>query len=271
LLGIKSNVEIMSTNEAIKKAVNQNDLERKVKEMYKKVALHPEIEYHFEMGRKLAEKLGYPSNILDQIPKQAIDSFAGVGYYFDFAKLQEGESVLDLGSGSGMDVFYAALKVGKTGEVTGIDMTKEQLEKSSKLRDEGGFNQVTFQESYIEKTPIMANSIDAVISNGVINLSSEKNKVFQEIARVLKTGGRLVISDIVTEIKLPENISCNATLWAACIGGAMQIDEYKGLIESSGLDITKVKDNPYAFISDNAKGATIDYGIKSVSILAVKK
>jgi len=251
--------------------VNQIDLEKKVKDMYKKVALHPEIEYHFEMGRNLSERLGYPSSVLNQIPKQAIDSFAGVGFYFDFAQLKKGETVVDLGSGSGMDVFYAALEVGKEGEVIGIDMTKEQLDKSKNLRDEANFDQVIFRNSYIEEIPIVSNSIDAVISNGVINLSSEKEKVFHEVARVLKTGGRLILSDIVTSVKLPENISCNATLWAACIGGAMQIDEYKELIENEGLEIVKVKDNPYAFISNSAKGATEDYGIKSVSILAIKK
>ena len=251
--------------------VNQQDLEKRVKDMYKKVALNPEVEYHFEMGRKLAERLGYPSQILNQIPKEAIDSFAGVGYYFDFAQLQKGEVVLDLGSGSGMDVFFAASQVGETGEVIGIDMTKEQLEKSEKLSTHKGFTQVIFRESYIEETPIVSNSIDVVISNGVINLSSEKEKVFRDAARVLKTGGRLVISDITTDVKLPENITCNATLWAACIGGAMQVDAYKQLIEEAGLEIQEVKENPYAFISNSAQGATKEFGIKSISILAVKK
>lgn len=251
--------------------VDQQDLELRVKDMYKKVALHPEVEYHFEMGRKLAERVHYPTNTLDTIPSQAIDSFSGVGYYFDLAELKTGEAVVELGSGSGMDAFFAATKVGKTGEIIGIDMTDEQLEKSSRLRDENNFSQVTFRKSYIEELPIMSNSVDAVISNGVINLSSEKAKVFSEATRVLKKGGRLAISDIVTEIKLPENITCNATLWAACIGGAMQIDAYKQLIEAAGLEIVNVKDNPYAFISDNAKGATKQYGIKSISILAIKK
>lgn len=253
------------------KEVNKNELENKVKAMYREVALHPEETYHFEMGRELAERLGYPPKTLDQIPKQAIDSFAGVGYYFDLAKLQKGECVMDLGSGSGMDVFHAALAVGNTGEVTGIDMTSEQLEKSTALRDQAGFDQVIFRNSYIEETPIMSNSMDVVISNGVINLSSEKEKVFHEASRVLKQGGRLVISDIVTQIQLPENITCNATLWAACIGGAMQIDAYKAMIEKAGLEIIKTKENPYAFISNSAKGATEDYGIKSISILAIKK
>ncbi len=261
----------MSTIIKNSKKVDQKDLELRVKDMYKKVALHPEVEYHFEMGRKLADRVHYPSSTLDKLPSQAIDSFSGVGYYFDLAQLQKGEVVAELGSGSGMDAFFAATQVGKTGEVIGIDMTDEQLEKSSRLRDEAGFSQVVFRKSYIEELPIMSGSIDAVISNGVINLSSEKAKVFNEAARILKTGGRLAISDIVTEIKLPENITCNATLWAACIGGAMQIDAYKKLIEDVGLEIVTVKDNPYAFISDNAIGATKQFGIKSVSILAVKK
>lgn len=253
------------------KKVDRKDLEKRVKDMYKKVALNPEIEYHFEMGRKLAERLGYPAHILDQIPKEAIDSFAGVGYYFDFAKLQQGEAVLDLGSGSGMDVFYAGLQVGSTGEVIGIDMTEEQLNKSKELSAAAGFNQVLFRESYIEQLPVRSNSIDAVISNGVINLSSQKDQVFREASRILKQGGRLVLSDIVTTVQLPENISCNATLWAACIGGAMQEDSYKELIEACGLEILEVKENPYAFISKGAQGATKKYGIKSISIIAVKK
>lgn len=103
----------MSTILENTRKVDQQDLEKRVKDMYKKVALHPEEEYHFEMGRKLAERLGYPTNILNQIPEEAIDSFAGVGHYFDFAKLQEGEVVVDLGSGSGMDVFLLLHKLGK--------------------------------------------------------------------------------------------------------------------------------------------------------------
>jgi ubiquinone/menaquinone biosynthesis C-methylase UbiE len=239
--------------------------------MYREVALHPEVTYHFEMGRALAERLGYPKQILDKVPSSAIDSFAGVGYYFDFAQLQPGENVVDLGSGSGMDVFFAALQVGDRGEVIGIDMTTEQLNKAEGLSKQYDFKQVVFRNSYIESIPVVSGSIDAVISNGVINLSSEKEMVFQEAARILKTGGRLALSDIATTMKLPDNISCNATLWAACIGGAMQIDEYYALIESAGMKVVKVKENPYQFLSNSAKGATKDYGIKSISLLAIKQ
>ena len=153
-------------------------LEEKVKKMYRDVALNPMGEYHFEMGRKLAEKLGYEKNDLDRIPSSSIESFAGVGYYFDLANLKEGESVVDFGSGSGMDSFIAALKVGADGSVTGVDMTDEQLAKAERLRKELRFNNVSFCKAYIEKTPLADATFDVAISNGVINLSPQKDKVF---------------------------------------------------------------------------------------------
>jgi arsenite methyltransferase len=235
------------------------------------VALHPEGEFHFEMGRALAERLGYSPADLDRIPREAIDSFAGVGYYFDLANLTEGESVLDLGSGSGMDTFVAALKVGARGRVVGVDMTDAQRQKAERLRDESGMRQLTYLKSYIEALPCESTSFDAVISNGVINLSADKQKVFHEAARVLKPGGRLAIADIVTETQLPDGIVCNSTLWAACIGGAMQQDDYRAAIEAAGLRIRTLQDNPsYQFISDNAKAASRKFGVKSISLVADK-
>ena len=128
-----------------------------------------------------------------------------------------------------------------------------------------------FLNAYIEELPIISNTIDVVISNGVVNLSSDKESVFQEAARVLKPGGRLALSDIVTEVLLPKRISCNASLWAACIGGAMQEKAYCNLIESAGFRIIAVQDNPsYQFLSKSAVGASNAYGVKSISLLAEK-
>jgi ubiquinone/menaquinone biosynthesis C-methylase UbiE len=254
------------------KKVDAAELEQKVKKMYSDVALNPKGEYHFEMGRGLAEKLGYEKNDLDRIPAEAIESFAGVGYYFDLANLKEGEQVLDLGSGSGMDVFVAAIKVGNNGHVFGADMTDEQLEKSERLRKEHNFQNVSFHKTYIEKLPFPDASFDVVISNGVINLCVDKDKVFAEIGRVLKPKGRMAIADIVTEKQLPENVVCNSTLWAACIGGAAQQDDYSTAIRKGHMEIVEVKNNhAYGFISKSAQGASKEYGVKSVSILAQKK
>ena len=251
--------------------VDLDSLESQVKEMYRKVATEPHAEYHFEMGRGLTERLGYPVADLDAIPQQAIESFAGVGYFFHLADLHEGETVVDLGSGSGTDTFIAALKVGATGHVIGLDMTDAQLEKASRLCDEAGFEGVEYRKTYIESAPVDSGSVDTVISNGVINLSPDKNAVFAEVARMLKPGGRLAIADIVTESQLPETVSCNADLWAACIGGAMQEGEYAAAIEAAGLTVEKVETNhAYGFISDNAMGATEKWGVKSISLLARK-
>lgn len=251
--------------------VNRSELETKVQDMYRQVALNPEGEFHFEMGRALAERLGYSPADLDRIPREAIASFAGVGYYFDLAGLTEGERVLDLGSGSGMDSFVAALKVGSVGQVVGVDMTDAQRLKAERLRDASGMRNVTFMKGYIESLPVERASFDAVISNGVINLSPDKATVFREVARVLKPGGRLVLADIVTEVQLPDGIVCNATLWAACIGGAMRQDDYRSVIEAAGLRVRAVQDNPrYRFISENAQAASRKFGVKSVSLVADK-
>lgn len=247
------------------------ELEIKVKAMYRSVAENPHGDFHFEMGRALAERLGYLPADLDRIPAEAIDSFAGVGYYFHLADLKEGETVVDLGSGSGMDSFIAALKVGARGKVFGIDMTDEQRAKAERLRVRDGFTTVKYLKGYIEEVPLPDCTADAIISNGVINLATDKTRVFREAARLLKPGGRLALADIITEAQLPDTIVCNSTLWAACIGGAAQRGSYRAQIEAAGLRVMQEEDNPqYQFISDNAKGASKKFGVKSVSLLARK-
>ncbi len=251
--------------------VDTNELEAKVKSMYQQVAENPRGDFHFEMGRHLAERLGYQASTLDGIPAEAIDSFAGVGYFFHLAELQAGESVVDLGSGSGMDTFVAALAVGNTGRVFGIDMTDAQLAKAERLRDRGGLGHVSYHHAYIENVPLQDGIADCVISNGVINLAPDKAKVFREVARLLKTGGRLAMADIVTETPLPDTVVCNSTLWAACIGGASQKDSYRRQIEAAGLKIVRMDENPqYGFLSPSAKSAVNKWGVKSISLLARK-
>ncbi|MGQ4879764.1 methyltransferase domain-containing protein [Billgrantia sp. LNSP4103-1] len=252
--------------------VDRQELEARVKAMYRDVAEAPQGAFHFEMGRALAERLGYDPGALDRIPAAAIDSFAGVGHFLDLAAIQPGETVLDLGSGSGMDSLLAALAVGSGGQVLGLDMTVAQREKAERLAREAGFDQVTFHAGYIESPPFADGSIDVVISNGVVNLSADKPRVFAEASRVLRPGGRLALADIVTERALPESVSCNATLWAACIGGALQQDAYRAAIEAAGLDIETWREHPeYRFLTDSAQGASATYGVKSISLLAIKR
>ena len=251
--------------------VDRTALENKVKGMYSDVAANPHGEFHFEMGRAMAERLGYAPADLDRVPQEAIDSFAGVGHFFHLADLRPGEQVVDLGSGSGMDSFIATLKVGAAGAVVGVDMTDAQLAKATRLAQERRIQTVTYRKGYIEETGLPGESFDCVISNGVINLAADKSRVFQEAARLLKRGGRLAIADIVTELPLPETVVCNADLWAACIGGAAQQQDYRTAIETAGLQIERVEENSeYRFISERAQKATAKWGVKSVSILARK-
>jgi len=251
-------------------ALDTHDLEAQVKAMYEEVALTPEREFHFETGRELADHLGYPAADLDAIPAAAIDSFAGVGYFLDLAALELGERVLDLGSGSGTDSFLAARAVGPAGAVVGVDMTSAQLAKARNLADVAGLAHVEFREGYIEHPPVGDDTFDCVISNGVFNLSPDKPAVFAAAAAALRPEGRLAIADIVTDVQLPEGVTCDASLWAACIGGAAQRDAYLDAIRAAGFLVETVRENDYRFISDRALGATTTYGVKSVSILATR-
>lgn len=261
----------MTAATAARAGLDTAQLEQMVKEMYRDVATRPSGEFHFEMGRGLAERLGYPASDLDRVPPAAIESFAGVGYYFHLAKLTAGEAVIDLGSGSGMDSFVAALHVGPAGKVLGVDMTDAQLEKAERLRAAAGVAHLQYLKGYIERVSREDGTFDVVISNGVINLAPDKQQVFNEAARLLRRGGRLAIADIVTEAQLPDGVTEKAALWAACIGGAMQVDNYLDAITRAGLRLQTIQDNPqYHFISDNAKSAVRKWGVKSISLLAVK-
>jgi arsenite methyltransferase len=250
--------------------VDGGRLEAEVKEMYRQVAREDEAALHFEVGRGLAERLGYPVELLDAIPAEALRSFAGVGYHLDALALRPREAVLDLGSGSGTDVFCAAVLVGERGRVVGVDITDDQLEKAERLRERDGFSQVELVEAHIEELPFEDESFDAVISNGVINLSPRKDRVFAEAARVLRRGGRLALADIVSGRALKERTRRNVELWAACIAGAVPRERYLDAIETTGLEVRHVRVNDYRFISERALDACSTYEVESISLLAVK-
>jgi arsenite methyltransferase len=250
--------------------VDGERLEAEVKQMYRQVAGGREAELHFEVGRGLAEHLGYPRELLDAVPDEALASFAGVGYHLDLAALRPGEEALDLGSGSGTDVFCAAVLVGDSGHVVGVDITDKQLDKAAQLRDRAGFSQVDLVEAHIEQLPFEDASFDAVLSNGVINLSPRKDRVFAEAVRVLRPGGRLAIADIVSGRPLKERTRRNVDLWAACIAGAIPRTDYLQALEAQGLHVSVVRKNDYRFISERALDACSTYEVESISLVASK-
>jgi arsenite methyltransferase len=248
--------------------IDVDRLDAEVTAMYRHVARGEDAGLHFEVGRPLAERLGYPARLLDTIPAEALASFAGVGYHLALAALRPGEAVLDLGSGSGTDAFCAATLVGVSGRVIGIDMTDEQVAKASSLRD--GFPQVEIVEGRIEALPFDDASFDAVISNGVFNLSPAKDRVFAEAARVLRPGGRLAFADIVSGRPLKERTRRDVELWAACVAGAIPRSAYLEALAAHGLRIVEVRSNDYRFTSDRAVGACRTYAVESISVLAAK-
>ncbi|HWE80723.1 MAG TPA: methyltransferase domain-containing protein [Gaiellaceae bacterium] len=250
--------------------VDRGALERHVKDMYRRVARNESADLHFEIGRAVAIRCGYPATLLDAIPAAALASFAGVGYHLDLAALAPGDHVLDLGSGTGTDAFCAAVQVGENGRVVGIDFTDEQIDKATALCDSSGFARVSFVNASIDTLPFADGSFDAVVSNGVVNLSPVKDRVFREAARVLRPGGRLVLADIVSARPLKENTRRKVELWAACIAGAIPLDSYLHAIEAAGFHAETVRKNSYEFVSDRALDACNTYGIESVSVAASK-
>jgi arsenite methyltransferase len=190
-------------------------LRNQVQEKYREVAAHPNKQYHFHTGRYLAAHLGYDSAVVAALPDSAVESFAGVANPFPLRPLAKGEKVVDIGSGGGFDSFIAAGQVGKEGAVIGVDMTKEMLLKSRATAKFLGYDHVEFREGLAEELPIEGSWADVVISNGVINLCADKRRVFAEISRVLKPGGRLQFADIANGKPVPESAIRNIDLWTA--------------------------------------------------------
>jgi len=182
--------------------------------------------------------LGYSEEELRSVPNDTIT--LGCGNPVALASLKEGETVLDLGSGTGLDCFLAANKVGEKGRVIGVDMTPEMVDRAKSIADKHGYRNIEFRLGEIENLPVKDSSVDVIISNCVINLSQDKGKVFQEAYRVLKPGGRIMISDLVTEGELSEKIKKNFDAWAGCIAGAMEKNVYLNTIRRAGFKKVKI-------------------------------
>jgi ubiquinone/menaquinone biosynthesis C-methylase UbiE len=187
----------------------------------------------------IALRIGYTEEELMNVP-EAASMGLGCGNPVALASLKEGDTVLDLGSGGGIDVFLAAKKVGENGKVIGVDMTKEMIQRARNTASKYGYENVEFRLGEIENLPIEDSSIDVIISNCVINLSPDKETVFKEAYRVLKQDGRILISDIVTEEELPEEIKKNFDAWAGCVAGALEKSQYLDVISRAGFENVKI-------------------------------
>lgn len=196
-------------------AVDQDALRAQVREKYREVAVDPHRTFHFETGRRLAERLGYPEDVLTDLPESAVESFAGVANPFALRALEPGERVIDAGSGGGFDCLVAAHLVGETGEVVGVDMTPEMLDRAEAERARLDIGTVSYRAGLLESLPLPSDWADVVISNGVFNLCADKPAVLAEAFRVLKPGGWLQFADIANGNPVPEAAVGNIDLWTA--------------------------------------------------------
>ncbi|MBU7022543.1 MAG: arsenite methyltransferase [Theionarchaea archaeon] len=193
---------------------------------------------------EIGKMLGYSEEDLEDVPEGA-NLGLGCGNPVALASLQEGEIVLDLGSGAGFDCFLAAKKVGDTGKVIGVDMTPEMIDKARENAEESNYRNVEFRLGEIEHLPTGDNSVDVILSNCVINLSADKKSVFEEAYRVLKPGGRLMISDMVLLKELPKEIRNSVNAYVSCMGGAILKDGYIDLVKNAGfVDVVIEKETP---------------------------
>jgi arsenite methyltransferase len=207
----------------------------------KLIQISSSYDANLDAAKNISKKIGYSDEDMDQVPEGA-NLGLGCGNPVALASLKEGEVVLDLGSGAGFDCFLASSRVGKTGKVIGIDMTPEMLDSARENAAKGQYPNVEFRLGEIENLPVADNSVDAIISNCVINLSRDKQRVFNEAFRVLKPGGRLMVSDMVILKELPAFIKESIDAYVSCVAGAMKKTDYLKAIKKAGFESVKVVD-----------------------------
>jgi arsenite methyltransferase len=244
-----------------------------VEVMYTNVAQQPDQEFHFPTGRSACEYVGYPSEQLDTIPSAALESFAGVGYPFGADVLREGDTVLDIGSGSGTDLLLAAILTGRDGRAIGIDMTAAMREKCRTNARAAGLTNVDVLDGNAEELPVRDASVDVVTSNGVINLVPDKKAAIAEIHRVLAPGGRVQLSDIVVRDLPSDTCRAKPQLWAECIVGATTESDYLEMFTAAGFnDVERVDQLDYfaASSSEATRDTAGGFGAHSIVLRARK-
>jgi len=215
-------------------------------------------------NEQVAKSIGYSDEEINVVPESNLG--LGCGNPIAMSKIKEGDIVLDLGSGAGFDCFLASKKVGDTGKVIGVDMTGEMIDKARAIAEKNGYKNVEFRLGEIENMPVESNSIDVAISNCVINLVPDKEKAFNEIYRVLKSEGKIYLSDIVLLEDIPEELKNNEELLAGCVGGALLRDDYLDIIRKAGFEVNILSED-----KDISKRQYQGIPLESLKIEAVKK
>ncbi len=244
-----------------------------VNQMYTQVANAPGRDFHFPTGRKACEFVHYPSAVVDGVPDDAVESFAGVGYPFAADMIKSGDTVLDIGSGSGTDVHIALQRVGDTGKVYALDLTQAMRTKLQRNLQRGGITNVEILTGNAESIPLDDNSVDVVTSNGVLNLVPDKALAISEIFRVLKPGGRLQLADIALKKPIAERFRQDPELWAECVVGAVSEDSYLEMLRAAGFRDVEIVDHLDYFSGSNSEKTREVaglFGAHSIVLRAVK-
>ena len=220
--------------------VSNEELKKLVGHKYSKVASCPHDKHGFPTGRPFALAVGYPEMELNKLPDSIVESFAGVDYPFSFKEMKKGNTVVDIGCGAGLDLYFASKKVGSKGKVYGIDISKEMVRKAMLNIKKLGLNNVEVIEGHSDKIPLRDESVDVVTSNGIYNLSPDKKAVLKEAYRVLKPNGIICFSEIVLKQELGQEVRKSVKDWFRCIGGALTKEKFIALMEEVGFQEIKV-------------------------------
>lgn len=250
--------------------VDRDELRRRISEKYRDVAINPEMGFHFHTGRPLARMLGYPDDVVDRLPEGTVASFAGTGYPFLYGDMAPGETVVDVGCGGGFDTLIAAMQVGPSGRVVGVDMTPEMREKAAASAKAMGLENVEIREGYAEELPVPDGFADVVISNGMINLCPDKQAFFREMFRVLKPGGRLQVGDILVHREVPGDAKDDVDLWSGCIAGALLAPEWRAILDLTGFTDVVMSHEIDVFSGSQHESDAKEFDTRGVTVFARK-
>jgi SAM-dependent methyltransferase len=217
------------------RGMSGEEITRAVSEKYSAVALTPDAEFNFPVGRDFAESVGYPADVLNRLPVTMSDSFTGAGNPQSYVNGRSGETLLDLGCGAGLDLYFFAKAVGEKAKLYGLDISRAMLDKARRNLESVGVRNIDFLHGPADAIPLPDASVDLVTANGIYNLSPDKDGVMREVYRVLKPGGRTVFAEIVLKAELPREIRKNMDDWFRCIGGALTEADFLSRLNSVGF------------------------------------
>jgi ubiquinone/menaquinone biosynthesis C-methylase UbiE len=249
---------------------NKQSLIQAIHDEYTEVACNRNHKIHFISGRPLAKRLGYPETVFGLLPEEAIRPFAGVGNPFKAGSIRPDEILLDIGCGAGFDIFIAWLSGARNNTIYGLDITEAMVQKARENTKTMGANNIKILKGSAENIPLHDASIDVVISNGVINLCTDKIGVYKEIYRVLKPGGRFQIADVLLRHAVPDKSRDLVHLWTNCVAGGVPMQEYKDIIHMAGFKNVRVMDSFNVFKDARIAKSAASFGAKGHNVVGYK-